>query len=387
MAHQIDISRGTRDGTVNAQWASRPADQRFPNLYALRDQVKTWADKSRAIDVAPSSILIDATEDAITFDAPEIGGFIPSPYGFDSLASLAGVPRQYARTLAERGSHELAAACLADGLANRDGGVSLYAMEDGDHTTLRGVTSPKYGRIFDHDVAEQLIRVAGDGLTGRWRIPGKINWSTMEYDPANLGDPTLYASDRDLFVFLTDPDHPIEVGKLANGAPDLLMRGIAAWNSEVGSKTFGVTTWLFRACCENRNLWGVENTSTITIRHSSGAPERFLEEMAPTLEAFATSATTRTIEAVKAARAITFEHTDENEEQMTFLTEKLGFTQKVAKSILATDPDGQGASSEPSLNAWDLSQRVTAWTRDIEFSDERMTVERRVGAFMDKITA
>ena len=36
---------------------------------------------------------------------------------------------------------------------------------------------------------------------------------------------TLYASDRDVFLFLVDDTHPIEAGRLPNGEPDLYFRG------------------------------------------------------------------------------------------------------------------------------------------------------------------
>jgi hypothetical protein len=39
---------------------------------------------------------------------------------------------------------------------------------------------------------------------------------------------TLYASDRDVFLFLVDDTHPIEAGRLPNGDPDLYFRGFCA---------------------------------------------------------------------------------------------------------------------------------------------------------------
>ena len=43
--------------------------------------------------------------------------------------------------------------------------------------------------------------------------------------PVSTNTTTLFASDRDVFVFLVDDRNPIEVGKLANGEPDLMFRG------------------------------------------------------------------------------------------------------------------------------------------------------------------
>lgn len=59
---------------------------------------------------------------------------------------------------------------------------------------------------------------------------------------------TLYASDRDIFLFLVDDTHPIEAGRLPNGEPELFFRGFYAWNSEVGSTTLGIATFYLRLC-------------------------------------------------------------------------------------------------------------------------------------------
>lgn len=42
---------------------------------------------------------------------------------------------------------------------------------------------------------------------------------------------TLYASDRDVFLFLVNDTHPIEAGRLPNGESDLCFRGLDCWNS------------------------------------------------------------------------------------------------------------------------------------------------------------
>ncbi len=47
---------------------------------------------------------------------------------------------------------------------------------------------------------------------------------------------TLYASDRDVFLFLVDDLNPIEAGRLPDGSPDFYFRGFYCWNSEVGAK-------------------------------------------------------------------------------------------------------------------------------------------------------
>ena len=100
---------------------------------------------------------------------------------------------------------------------------------------------------------------------------------------------TLYASDRDVFLFLVDDLNPIEAGTLPDGSPDLFFRGFYCWNSEVGAKTLGIASFYLRAVCQNRNLWGVEDFQEISIRHSKYAANRFAHEAAPALTRFADS--------------------------------------------------------------------------------------------------
>lgn len=77
---------------------------------------------------------------------------------------------------------------------------------------------------------------------------------------------TLYASDRDVFIFLVDDLNPIEAGRLSDGSPDLYFRGFYCWNSDVGAKTLGMASFYLRAVCQNRNLWGVEDFEEIATR-------------------------------------------------------------------------------------------------------------------------
>jgi hypothetical protein len=56
-------------------------------------------------------------------------------------------------------------------------------------------------------------RIAGDGVgDSRWKVPGVLDWPTGIYNP-NVGvteeTTTLYASDRDVFLFLVDDLNPI----------------------------------------------------------------------------------------------------------------------------------------------------------------------------------
>jgi hypothetical protein len=101
-------------------------------------------------------------------------------------------------------------------LSHRAELVKTLEAEDG-RVELRGVTGPDYGRIWDHELVAAVMKIAGNG-TGdtRWKVPGVLDWNTMTHNPfvdVTKDTTTLYASDRDVFLFLVEDTHPIEAGR------------------------------------------------------------------------------------------------------------------------------------------------------------------------------
>lgn len=388
MTHTIDYTKGKQIGTVSRQWASRPDDQKFLSLGALRAQVATWADESEDLTFAPGALRVDPTSNGVDLELVAGGKSLDlNHYSFGQIARMASAPANYLRNLPA----PLAAINLNYGLrAAEQKEQSLYIRnpaEDAATSLLRGVTSTRYGRIFDRDVVDAVMKVAGDG-TGdtHWKVPGTIDWGGkhgVTYNPnveITTETTTLYASDRDVFLFLVDDLHPIEVGKLSNGDPDLMFRGFYVWNSEVGERTFGVATMYLRGVCQNRNLWGVEGFNEITFRHTSGAPDRFLGEAAPALETYASGQTTKLVEGVKAAKAAKVSVTDE--ERIEFLA-KFGFSEKQAKELIATSVAEEG---RPQETVWDHAQAITATARKEGLQEKRLDLEAVAGKMLDKVT-
>ncbi len=90
-----------------------------------------------------------------------------------------------------------------------------------------------------------------------------------------------------MFVFLADEDRRIEIPNRRDGKPGSLARGFFVWNSEVGNTTLGAGFFLFDYVCSNRYVWGADQYTEIRIRHTSGAPDRWLEEVTPVLREYA----------------------------------------------------------------------------------------------------
>ncbi|HEV7286852.1 MAG TPA: hypothetical protein VGN75_18525, partial [Kaistia sp.] len=242
--YKVDVSRGERIGRVSSEWFNRPADERYLSLTDLHTSVKRRSERSRTRIVASEAIRVEASRDdperlklmLSGSDAP----IAPTHWSFGQLASLVGAPATYLRQLPA----PLAGINLQYGLStHRAEQVKTLEIENG-RLELRAVTGPDYGRIFDHELVEAVQKIAGNG-TGdtRWKVPGVLDWSTSIYNPhadITKDTTTLYASDRDVFLFLVDDLNPIEAGQLPDGSPDIFFRGFYCWNSEVGARTLGI---------------------------------------------------------------------------------------------------------------------------------------------------
>jgi hypothetical protein len=380
--YKVDVSRGERIGRVSSEWFSRPADERYLSLSELMASVKGRAERSRTRTVESAAVRVEASRDnAERLDLVLPGSDVPvapTHWSFGQLAALVGAPAAYLRQLPA----PLAGINLQYGLtSHRAEQIKTLETDDG-RVELRAVTGPDYGRIFDHELVAAVQRIAGNG-TGdtRWKVPGVLDWSTGVYNPRvdiTQDTTTLYASDRDVFLFLVDDLNPIEAGRLPDGSPDLYFRGFYCWNSEVGAKTLGMASFYLRAVCQNRNLWGVEDFEEITIRHSKYAASRFAHEAAPALTRFANSSPAPFVNGIKAARAQIVARTDEDR---TDFLRKRGFGKAETAKILERVLNEEGRKPE---SVFDFVQGITAVARDKTHQDARLDLEGRAKKLLER---
>ncbi|MER9002556.1 DUF932 domain-containing protein [Mesorhizobium sp. M0862] len=382
--YKVDIGRGQRVDRVSSEWFSRPDDERFLSLSELFASVHTRSEHSRTRTVETAAVRVEASRDnaeRLSLILPSaIDPLAPTHWSFGQLAGLIGAPATYLRQLPA----SLAGINLQYGLtSHRAEQVKTLDTDDG-RVELRAVTGPDYGRIYDHELVAAVQRIAGNG-TGdtRWKVPGLLDWSTGIYNPrvdVTKDTTTLYASDRDVFLFLVDDLNPIEAGRLPDGSPDLYFRGFYCWNSEVGAKTLGMASFYLRAVCQNRNLWGVEDFEEITIRHSKYAASRFAQEAAPALTRFANSSPLPFVNGIKAARTRIVARSDEDR---TDFLRKRDFSKTETKKIIETVLSEEGHKPE---SVFDFVQGITAVARDKTHQDARLDLEAKAKKLLDRAT-
>lgn len=377
---KIDAQRGTRSTRVSSEWCSRSDDERFLSLADLDAYVTHQAEHSKAETLGVRDIRVIAEPSAPRKLALEIGARAPvelTAHSFGQVCSMVGAPAGYLRKLPAF----LAGVNLQHGIREYSGELmKTYTYDDGaDAPIMRAVTSPTYGRILDQKLVRAVRRIAEDG---DWKVPGVIDWATSTYNPdapVTKQSTTLYASDRDVFMFLVDDRHPIEIGKLPSGEPDYLFRGFYAWNSEVGSKTFGIASFYMRGACQNRCIWGIEGFSEFKFNHTRGAPTRFAMQATLKLRELSNQGTARVAAGVAEAKRLTVGTDDDT--VLAFLGRQK-FSPSQAQTILDTVEREEGCKAR---SVWDVVQGITAVARSVPNADDRVELERRAGKLLDTV--
>lgn len=399
---------------ASRQWASRPADERYTSLTALHDDMLALRNTSRGTTASSRAIEFRPTDNTMKAGIEVYGangtGYAPTNFAFGQAAARVGAPAAYLRTLPpqlacdalnfgfkfareaeevgvlltkRRVEPHIAAmlpaplASAKDALIGDDIAAMLRApLASAKATppavtienTLRAMTGPKYGRVWNSEITAQLVNRFGDGVTGDWRVPGEFG-KAVTVTKANT---TLFASDRDMFVFLADETNRIEMPNRRGGRTGSLARGFFVWNSEVGDKTVGVAMFLFDYTCCNRIVWGVNGFKEIKMRHTAATPDRWLEEIAPVLHAYHDMSADPIENALKAAQSKKVDDMD------AWLASRVTGPVAARMAIAHLAEEGR-----PMETVWDAVTGLTAHARSVTFQDDRVELERIAGRMLE----
>ena len=362
--------------SAHHEWMRRPADERFtslPSLLRKVDHIKTNSEviqrTSRDLQVRP----IEGDRHALEAAPSHYPTASMSHWSFGQLASLAGAPARYLRTLPS----DLAADCLNTSiLQSRKEETKLMVYSDPDKPDtfrLSAATGVGYGRIWNADVVREVIDRFGDGVTGRFRVPGEFG---VALDRVTQDNTTLFASDQDMFLFLADEQNRITVPDRRDGKSGELARGFMIGNSEVGAGTLRIATFLFDFVCQNRIVWGSSEWKEIRIRHTSKANDRWLHEIMPAINSYANAETRSITDAVAAAQLRRVD-----EEKM----DELLYTRFSRPTVDAIKKVHMLEEHRPIETVWDAITGATAYAKGVTHQDARIDIETKAGKLFDLV--
>lgn len=370
---------------ASREFMTRPDDQRFGSLDDICAHFRSQRACSREEVVSTSIIEARPVAGDDEMQGLVLLGVDENPalmthYSFGQVATLAKVPVEYARRIPS----DLVAENLNYGLKfarERDSIGSLTRRNGAPLATLAAATGPTYGRIWNDEFFGEIRSRFGDGVTGDFTAPGIFG---KALDPTDTEEyrkqACFFASEKDGFVFLCDEKNRIEVPNRRNGETGSLARGFFGWNSEVGAATAGVAMFYFDYVCMNRMVWGVEGFEEIRIRHTAGAPGRYLAEVVPVIEAITNASTRSFDEAIAAAQLKQI--AKKQEEVIDWLGNRLGSRTK-AEAINLQHFVEEG---KPIETLFDASVGISAYAREKPNQDDRIELEREAGRVLQLAT-
>jgi hypothetical protein len=311
-------------------------------------------------------------------------------YSFGQLAGLAGAPSAYLATLAA----DLAARNLNHGLERRaETAKALQCLfRVNDVVELRCITSSSYARIWNRDVTARLRELPEAG----WRVPPAraAHPDDPQARPAtaedvledssgggglsiNTGDMIapagLYASDRDMFVFLVNERNPIE-----DGRGNRLSRGFFCWNSEVGDRSFGLTMFLYAHVCGNHIVWGAESIREVRIRHVGSANRRAWWEIRSALSHAIEASATEDEARIRTAQKFRLAATKEEILDTIFKFRWNSATRKTLELAYETAERTRDRYGDP-RTAWGFANGLTQLSQAEAYAGERVRLDRTAG--------
>lgn len=356
------------------QWATRPDDERFTSLEDLAAAVTRRQERSVVFDLPLPQLAdrIAATDSdgdvVLSLDSRTKAAF--EHWAFGQACQRAAVPAGYLRRLPASLATLNLQWCMKHPPEAYDVATRVMVAAPGDgrgRGSVRAFTSTTYGRIWDLDVVQAVMQ-ANSG--GNWTIPAASYAAT---DPRRAT--TLYASDRDVWLFLVDVTRPIEV---PGEGP--LFRGFIVWNSEVGKTTFGLMAFVYQRVCDNRIIWGADDIASLRIRHTSGGPGRFIREAVPALQAYVEGSDRSLVAGIEAAKRVVVAESQEDAQQWL---ESKGFSRIAARLGLGlAEQDGRATDR---LSLWDAQWAMTRYAQGISHTDGRVEVEQQAGRLLDGV--
>jgi hypothetical protein len=127
-----------------------------------------------------------------------------------------------------------------------------------------------------------------------------------------------------------------------------------------------------RLCLLQPDHLGADQYTEVRIRHTKGAPDRWLEEVTPVLREYSQASAKPVVQAIEDARN---KHVEANLDQ--FLASRFG--KRMVAPIKAIHETEEG---RPIETLWDVTVAATAHARSINNTDARLEIERTAGELL-----
>lgn len=328
----------------------RDPDESFESLPDLHRFCQEAKDRSRRVKEPGDQFLPAISQGQL---ALKINGHEPfglNDWSFTQLCSFAGV----AKDTVNRLQPETAQRVFAETMSGRTDEESDMQALVLDNRVVRSLNGEKYKRLWDADLVAMLLEFATDFTPPQKGMNGATG---------------LYAGQQDLFCFLIDPTGWTEI----NG--EAFAPGFFVWNSEVGRRTVGVSTFWFQAVCQNHIVWDATEVLEFTRKHT-GKASNSLAAIRSVIEALVQKRDERKDGFARVLANAMQTRYGEDAEDVQKLLAKSGFTRSLAKQ--ATEL----AVQRGRFTVWSVVDALTQLARQAKYAGSRTEADQKASALL-----
>ncbi len=333
----------------------RPADERFETLAELAIYCHNQREHSRRLK-EPSAVFSPEVQNGrLTL---RINGYQPlslNQWSFSQLCSIAGV----AKDTVNRLRPQTAAQVLTETLRERSEDDLDFQALAFDDSLLRSVNSERYRRLWNIDLVQTLQEFAVDFVPPQKGFNGATG---------------LYAGQQDMFCFLIDPNGWTDIGG------ELFAPGFFVWNSEVGRRTVGISTFWYQSICGNHIVWDAVEVTEITRRHI-GRVRDTLAQIRQAIEQLAKKRDERKDRFAKVVAKAMQTAYGQDREQTQRLLSQAKFTRPLAQKAIGIAAESGGFS------IWSMVNALTQLSRQTRFAGSRAELDQKASALLNLVAA
>ena len=242
--------------TAHREWASRPPDERYASVHALYEAARARRQQLEERTIETGEFRTEAVDDDLAFRESSGRTATLTHWSFGQLATIAGAPPNYLRTLPRRSRP----ARSTTGCRGSSAHSISCSSTDTAPWTVHAITSPRYARVHHDELASRVLDLMAQHPA--WHLP--LGYKDGEFGAEKVPS-GAYLGDRDMFLFLVDGNRDLDDPTDRTHAG--LFRGFILRNSDVGAAALTLDVFLFRMVCGNHLIWGFQHVAGFRRRH------------------------------------------------------------------------------------------------------------------------
>lgn len=336
---------------------SREPDERCESLQDLWQRCQTKKNSSHDRWEPPDKIRT-VNEERLVNDGGNLrfiagnDGYWLNDWSFSQLCRMAGVAKDTVNRLSPDTANRVFQETLPRGGKKP---LQLFIEDD----TVRSIHGTQYTRLWDVDLINVVREFAVD-----FQPPQKgFNGATG-----------LYLGEQDMFCFLIDPNGWTEI----NG--EAFAPGFFLWNSEVGRRSLGISTFWFQAVCANHIVWDATEVTDFSRKHTANVHDG-LREIKRIIEGLVEKRDARKDGFAKVIQKAMGEVLGADQEEVLKLLQKQGIGRAVAKK--ATEL----AAEQGRLTIFSIVDALTRMAREHSNAGDRIDADQAAASLLELVNA